>query len=72
VDGEDGVRPVVRRTLEREAAVGLERRPDPLRPFGDLVRGDRETHRRLGDDVVGQVRRAVDDVDVAAPPRGEA
>ena len=40
MDGEDRIGAVLGRALDREAAVGLERRPDPLGPLGDLVGGD--------------------------------
>ena len=40
--------------VEREPAVGLERGPDLLRPFRDLVRRHADAHERLGIDVVAR------------------
>ena len=61
MDGEDRIGAVLGRSLDREAAVRLERGPDPLGPLGDLVRGDHGAEDGLGHDVVGEMGRAVDD-----------
>ena len=61
VDRQDRVGAVLGRALDREAAVRLERRPDPLGPLGDLVRRDHGAEDGLGHDVVGEMGRAVDD-----------
>jgi len=68
VDREDRIGSVLGRRLDGEAAVRLERRPDPLGPLGHLVRRDHRAHDRLGHDVVGEMRGAVDDTHAANPP----
>ena len=62
VDRGDRVHAVLGRPDDREPAVRLERRADPLGALGDLVGRDRRAHVGLDRDVVAEVGRRIDDL----------
>ena len=62
VDRGDRRLAVLGRTGQREPAVRLEGRADPLGALGDLVGGHGDAHVGLVGDVVGEVDRRVDDL----------